>query len=150
MILKRLKCSTSITENLDALEYNFGLLDDAIDDFVAPDLLAMVAYTGNFTDVIGSPQLAGYETTDDFESLLEDTILTTYTFKDTVADSTALPGSPTAGDVYYLTDPGKTVYWDGEEWQPIADPLKLDGYLADVDIGSISVDEINTLFPSRV
>lgn len=149
MTLQELKCTASISDNLSILNYNFDLIEDAVNGSVLATDLAAVAFSGYYSDLLGTPDVEGFITEDEAQALINSAIATIYTYKGVAANAAALPVSGTAGDVYYLTDPGKSVAWDGSQWTDITMPVTLDDYVKDSDIIPITTSEIESLFPSN-
>lgn len=149
MQLQELRCTAAISENLSILNYNFDLIETALNDAVLTSQLAPVAFTGYYSDLLGAPDVDNFITEDEAQAMIDEAVANIYTYKGVAASSAALPQNPSTGDVYYLTDPGKTVAWDGTAWGDITMPVELDGYLQDDDIVAITSSEIDSLFPAE-
>lgn len=146
MALIPLKCTAAISENLAAINYNFDYLERITNGVVESKDLAQVAFSGAYNDLGGKPDLNAYATEESVLTMIGQAVAAAYTYKGTVANASALPSSATAGDMYYLTDPGKSVAWDGAQWDDISMPLSLDDYVTDAELISITSTEINNLF----
>ena len=146
MTLEELKCIASISENLAIINHNFKLLEEAANNAAVASEFAQGAFSGYYSDLTGTPILTEYLTAEQARSMIDDAVAAIYTFKGTAANTEALPAEAAIGDVYYLTDPGKSVAWNGTQWADITMPLSLDGYLKDEDVTAISAAQIATLF----
>ena len=134
-------------ENISIFNNNFDILEAAINGAAMSGELAQIAFSGRYEDLVNAPDVSLYITEDEAQFMVGATLGGIFTYKDTVADVSALPANPTAGDVYYATDPGKYVAWNGSAWKDIEIPVDLEDYLTDDDIISITTSEIEALFP---
>ena len=139
--------TASISENISIFNNNFDILEAAINGAAMSGELAQIAFSGRYEDLVNAPDVSLYITEDEAQFMVGATLGGIFTYKDTVADVSALPANPTAGDVYYATDPGKYVAWNGSAWKDIEIPVDLEDYLTDDDIISITTSEIEALFP---